>query len=77
MCASVNANERKVYKQRQCLHLDLNTMFTTRLPNFSIATKTYLTKVKTPCLSQDQKAFIAQEKIKRIAKLINQPNVTS
>jgi hypothetical protein len=37
-----------------CFHLVLNTMFTTRLPNFSIAIKVYLSRVKTPCLSLNQ-----------------------
>jgi hypothetical protein len=52
-CKWKNENERKAYKQIQCLHLVLNTMFTTSLPNSSIAIKIYLSKVKTPCLSLD------------------------
>jgi hypothetical protein len=35
----VSAHDWKAYKQRQCFHLVLNTMFTTRLPNFSIVIK--------------------------------------
>jgi hypothetical protein len=50
----VYAHDRKAYKQRQCFHLVLNTMFTTRLPNFSIAIKVDKSRVKTPCLSLDQ-----------------------
>jgi hypothetical protein len=50
----VYADDRKAYKQRQCFHLVLNTMFTTRLPNFSIAIKVDKSRVKTPCLSLDQ-----------------------
>jgi hypothetical protein len=52
-CKWKNANEKKAYKQSQSLHLVLDTMFTTRLSNSSIAIKIYLSKVKTPCLSQD------------------------
>jgi hypothetical protein len=50
----VYPHERKEYKQRQCFHLVLNTMFTTRLLNFSIAIKVDISRVKTPCLSLDQ-----------------------
>jgi hypothetical protein len=42
----VYAHDRKAYKQRQCFHLVLNTMFTTRLPNFSIAIKVYYQGLK-------------------------------
>jgi hypothetical protein len=50
----VYAHDRKTYKQRQCFHLVLNTMFITRLLNFSIAIKVDKSRVKTPCLSVDQ-----------------------
>jgi hypothetical protein len=50
MVQSVYAHDRKAYKQRQCFHLVLNTMFTTRLPNFSIAIKVDKSRVKTPSL---------------------------
>jgi hypothetical protein len=50
----VYAHESKEYKQRQCFHLVLDTMFITRLPNFSIVVKIYLSRVKTSCLSLDQ-----------------------
>jgi hypothetical protein len=47
----VYAYDRKAYKQRQSFHLVLNTMFTTRSPNFSIDIKVDKSRVKTPCLS--------------------------
>jgi hypothetical protein len=50
----VYAHERRAYKQRQRFHLVLNTMFTTRLPNFSIAIKVDKSRIKTPCLSLNQ-----------------------
>jgi hypothetical protein len=50
----VYAHDMKAYKQRQCFYLVLNTMFTTRLPNLSIAIKVDKSRVKTPCLSLDQ-----------------------
>jgi hypothetical protein len=66
-----NMNERKAYKQRQCLHLVLNPIFTTSLPNSSIVIKIYLSKVKTPCLSLDN--FYSTRKINLNAKFIYQP----
>jgi hypothetical protein len=51
---SVYAHDRKAYKQRQCFQLVLNTMFTTRLPNLSIAIKVDKSRVKTPYLSLNQ-----------------------
>jgi hypothetical protein len=50
MVQGVYAHDRKSYKQRQCFHIVLNTVFTTRLPNFSIAIKVDKSRVKTPCL---------------------------
>jgi hypothetical protein len=50
----VYAHERKASKQRQCFHLVLNTIFTTRLLNFSIAIKVDKSRVKTQCVSINQ-----------------------
>jgi hypothetical protein len=71
-CRWKNANVRKAYKQRQCLHLVLDTMFTTMFPNSSIAIKVYLSKVKTPCLSKINNSYSIR-KIKLNAKFIYQP----
>jgi hypothetical protein len=64
----VYAHDRKAYKQRQCFHLVLNTMFTTRLPNFSIDTKVDKSRVKTMSIPRSV-TLIAQEKLSALQSL--------
>jgi hypothetical protein len=69
---SVYAHKRKAYKQRQCFHLVLNTIFTTRLPNFSIAINVDKSRVKHHVYPEINNSY-STRKTKRIAKLINLP----
>jgi hypothetical protein len=71
----VHAHERKIYKQKQCLHLVLNIIFTIRLPKSSIAKKDSFNKGQNTMIIPRSINFFNTRKIRRIAKLMNQCNM--